>query len=318
MTPRSRARLAGILVFCAISGVAFANGSMGLALEMFDIRTWSIYVLAMVGLEAWLIGEKGGYDWQRSLLISAFANGTTAFFCTGMIGVALHSFGYNPDPLLYVTEMLFWFGLGSAYIESIVWSFWKPNVQLPPTEHRFGRIYRKSLVLRSFLAHMAGVPVALVILLSPSHPYEGLSSLVHYQRRMAMDRVMKSFGESLAGKDMVPAIGSMDQIVSTYAPDYVKSREGAWAIAYVPEYTRFDRSEQRRHPWQWNPAVSGATLTTDGNDKTDRGEIWLCRVSWNDYTEGYVLDRNTGLVSRTSDPEKLGYGGKPTRPYAGG
>jgi len=51
--------------------MASANGAMGLALEMFDYRTWTVYVVVTIVLEAWIIGVKAGFGWCLCRLKSA-------------------------------------------------------------------------------------------------------------------------------------------------------------------------------------------------------------------------------------------------------
>jgi len=279
-----------------MSSVAFGNGAMGLALEMFEYRTWAVYVVAMVVLEAWLIGIRGGYDWPRSLLISFLANGITAFMCPAIIAVGLHGFNINPNPLLYVTKLLFFFGIGSAYMESIAWSLAKPTEVLAVPDNRFAQFYQKSIVLRSFAAHMIGIPLALVILLSPSHPYQGLTRIVEAHRSREMRQVIMSLEEEIREKGQVPSISSIEDLVDKYAPTSIKNEADLWAIGYIPDYTRFDTGEQRRKPWEWNPNASGKTTATDETGNRKLGAIWLSRTQTDGYFRGYILDRDSGQV----------------------
>ena len=307
----ARRRLAFVIVTISTGSLAMANGAMGLALEMFEYRTWAVYVVAMIVLEAWLIGTKGGVDWPKSIGISLIANGITAYCCPAFFAVALHGFGFNPNPLMYVIQLLFFFGLGSAYLESIIWSFAKPTVDLPKPERRFGQWFQKSVVLRSFVTHMVGIPIALVILLSPSHPYKGLSSIVFYQRRIALTDVMKAFGQSLSGKAQVPGVHSLADLIDTYAPDFVKRKPDVWSIAYLPDYDRFDTTERRRIPWEWNAKAAGMRISTESGDSTSLGSIWLCRAYAGGLYNGFVLNRDDGEVHLSTDPQALGY---PSRP----
>ena len=64
-------RLCAVLAIGALTCMASANGAMGLALEMFDYRTWTVYVVVTIVLEAWIIGVKAGFGWCLCRLKSA-------------------------------------------------------------------------------------------------------------------------------------------------------------------------------------------------------------------------------------------------------
>ena len=73
---------------------------------------------------------------------------------------------------------------------------------------------------------------------------------------------------------------------------------------YVPHYNRFDTTEMRREPMEWNARASGHRLS-DHPETT----LWLLRCRYQGHSEGLVLQ--AGRVQRSNDAEELGY--KPTR-----
>ena len=306
MTLSTKRRFGLIALLTAMSSLAFANAAMGLALEMFEYRTWIVYVLTMIGFEAWLIGTKGGYSWSTSFTISAAANFVTAYCYTSLIGVGLHFFPINPNPLWYVTKLLFFFGIASGFFEGTVWMCFKAKGPVPAPKSRWHKLFQDSVLLRSLVAHIVAVPLALAILLIPSHPYKGLSDLVFYQRRIRLMKVMKSFEFAVQYKGKVPQLTSFSELIKKYAPDDLKSDPDLWTLAYATDYTRFDTGESRRVPWEWNPKVSGLKVGHSNDNGTSLGNIWLCRTYLGGIPQGMILDRDASTIQISFDGTALG------------
>lgn len=159
-------RLALIIGLMGVAAVASANAAMGYALEVFEFKVWTIYVAATIVLEAWVIGRGLGHGWLKSIGLSLLVNSITAFCCAGgMFAPFLHPDSrHEMNPLQYSVELLVVFGLFSAFIEAIPWSM---SVEEEDTT-------RWLVLKKSFVAHAIGIPLALMILLIPAHPYPGL------------------------------------------------------------------------------------------------------------------------------------------------
>lgn len=188
-------RLGGLFILCLLSATAHANAAMGLALEMFVPWTWAIYVVAMIAIEAYWIGRRDGLDWPRSVTNSAIANLVTATLGVGCLCQGLAPFlhgafigsSVQPRPLPNACVLLVIVGLLSAVVESTIWSRRTPR--------------RQSYLKPSIIAHLIGVPFALIVLLIPERPYVGLEAITNHQRGR---RVEKALREALQSFETPP------------------------------------------------------------------------------------------------------------------
>ncbi|MEA2553170.1 MAG: hypothetical protein QOJ65_1346 [Fimbriimonadaceae bacterium] len=246
-------RAAAIAVLVAFAASALANGAMGLALEMFDYRTWAVYVVVTLVFEAWFIGRWLELSWGKSLGITVLANALTAFVCPICLVPVLHrSFvgtAVNPNPLMNSVVLLTLFGVVSGLIESFCWS---PSA---------ARERRWQIRGRSLLAHLIGVPIALAILLIPARPYKGLETTTNRYRMWERDMAIHKFAEQFSAGARFPASGSPDEFMTDVvgrAGIWTSTRD-AWALGYVANFHRFDTSETRRIPFEINPLLLGKT-----------------------------------------------------------
>lgn len=282
--------------------MASANGSMGLALEMFEYRTWIVYVLVMLALEAWLIGRPLGLSWAKSAGIAVLANAVTAFACPCCLTPALHGAlvgsSLLPNPFWNAVSLLFWFALISALLESAFWI---------TAGKQAG--WMRALGL-TFWAHLLAVPVALAILLIPSRPYKGLESIARARRRRVRIEVAKRIGQDLSEGRSIPKAKSAEDLFQHYADvtAWGATPETIWSAAYAPRFGRFATGEDRSEPIEVNPEVIGKSA------KELPSETWLMR--WK-YLDGWV----EGIVVRTTpdpnhpycetalkqNPKQLGY-----------
>jgi hypothetical protein len=281
-----------------LSSLALANAAMGLGLEMFDLRTWLVYVVATVAFEAWFIGIRSGYGVWKSMGISIGANFVTALCCPQILAPAFHNDTINPNPIFYIVEVLFWYGLVSAVFEGFIWA---------PGKSIFIGPWRESIKVRSIFAHMLGVPLALVILLLPPRPYVGLERTVGTWRRIEILRtVMKDLGNDIDADGRVPKLGTVEELIDKYARNHEYLGHDAWVGAYLPDYGRFDTGEARRSPLELNRSVAGMKI---GEDDKHKGPttVWVIRGRRGDYCFGYLLDVGTGELKATYSSRLLGY-----------
>jgi len=149
-------RAISVILFFSLAAIALANGAMGLALEIFPFGIWIVYVIATIILEAWMIGVYLGRSWWESITWSLAFNSITAFCCAGGIFAPfLHQMVVDGNPFLWTVEILSIYGLISAIVEGVMWRF-ALRATTPSKVER-----------RAVLAHVCGIPLALVILLIP-------------------------------------------------------------------------------------------------------------------------------------------------------
>lgn len=304
-----------MVVALLLPALVAANASMGLALEMFDYTPWLVYVGVTVVFEAWMIGGWLRLHWLACIGVSIGANFFTALCCPALATPMLHE-AYvggklNPSPFLTVVVWLVVLGLFSAVIESAFWAWAKLGSNKTRAENPLAR---------SILAHMIGVPLALMILLIPAHPYRALSLTMGERRPIlwaALARTIHISGET-GDAVTVPNVRSVPELLQLAAktPDAQGRARSlpaeAWAAAYVMDYGRFDLGETRRHPVEWNVAVAGKTFKLSQSEEPAVGP-WLVRYRFED-GQAAGLCLNLGLpgfdwqpVKFTDDPARLGY-----------
>lgn len=239
------------IALIALSASALANAAMGLALEIFDFRIWSVYVIATVVLEAWIIGRSLSFDWFRSCLFSLGINCVTAFCCAGgLFAPFLHRDVIDLNPFLWTFELLAVFGLLSALVEALLWKVFYRE--------------RGSLVLRrSLLAHALGIPIALVILLLPARPYPGLEGVTNVWRYFGLIHRSNRIYEGRVRDD-----GSVRQFAKKEELEQRLDELGGLGVClYKSVYRRFDTHDPRIDP-----------LPFELNQHLEKDDEWLIRI----------------------------------------
>jgi hypothetical protein len=242
-------------------------------------------VVATVVLEAWMIGRKLGDGWPKALCISLVANLITASCCPQLFAVGMHQAFVgtiaNPDPFLNALFLFTSFGFISALIESVIWRLRRKG----PTDWQ--------IVKSSLLAHAAGVPLALVILLIPSRPYVGLEATAGGARRLDLYVALSAYAKAAAGDPKgLPAVTDATDLLKQYG------EHSNWASAYVPDFHRFDFGEAKRIPYEWNQRAAGVLIVPDSQPSEDLPMLWLVRAKEGGLYRGYSLDTASGQVSR--------------------
>lgn len=338
-------RLIPVLILTlALAATASANAAMGLGLEMFSMETWAIYVIVTLVFEAWFIGRFFKRSWPASLGISIFANFVTGFGCISLCAVGLHQTfvgsRLNPNPFLNAVVLFTVFGFGSALIESIVWAMFRVDLGTPGPRTQLGvgsevertgeasatanpyaaaglgrsgdsvldrpKIHN-SLLWRSVLAHLIGVPLGLSILLIPSHPYLGTIRATNgFRWHYVEQRLSRDLNQILAAGDPLPCAKSIPDLLAQ-VPATGWTEPDAWAAGYEADLGRFSMGENRSKPiGELNPAVCGWKAPREGEQALP-GKTWVIRRRDVDWASGLVLDRETGQVARSLDPGELGY-----------
>lgn len=280
-----------VILVGSLAASAFANGAMSLALSVFSWPYWLAYVAATLIFEAIALGRWLRCAWRQAALASIFSNAATGILggcISGIVGYGfLGSVGsaVNPDPLGQVVLMLTIYGLGSAFFEAAVW---RDVLDRHGDRRRYLPMLAKSLAV-----HLLGVPLALCILLIPDRPYPGLEAQVAWHRGTnQLGRSMKLWTALVMyvseHGDRLPVASDYPNVLQKlrpYMPETWPLAQRAWqgrewwTLCYLPDYARFDRTEMKRRPIQWNASLSGKAIADI------RQPVWLIR--WGDRPGGW-------------------------------
>lgn len=290
-----------VAVFC-IAASAQANGAMGLGLEMWDLRYWFAYVVAIIALEAWLIGRWLKISWFKCILISVLANSITGSLCSvwNPLASLLHwnivGSQTNPSPFPNAIALLTLFAIPSGWVESVIWRWAaKTNDVWPFVKH-------------VLMVHLITVPVGLVILLIPEHPYRGLEATTDYSRRRDVMRVEQALQDYVMVNESLPKSNAVKGIASELAEFAMNRDEHELALTfYVPELTRFNTGERWEHPFEVNPDLVGKHLDTEYGGVGEEDWVWYIRRpdTGIGYGWGFVVDVNSWNIKFEHDFEKL-------------
>jgi len=298
-------RAGAFLAVLGTAATASANGAMGLGLEMFDLRYWFAYVVAMVVLEAWLIGRWAKVSWPASLGISILANLITGVMCGGIgcfapfLHGAFVGSAIDPVPFLNAIVLLAAFAVPSGWVESLVWR----ACLRKSTETKF--------VARSLIVHLATVPVGLSILLIPDRPYLGLESTTAWHRRLVLVGEVRKAAEWYIGeKAQIPPetdARALGQTLEAYRdPDEGKS--SLVSALFQPGFSRFSFGEDWTRPFEINKTIVGRKFI-DAEGEVDEKWAWWVRPPYDGsgYQWGLIVELNYGQVKMSHDAKELGY-----------
>ncbi|MGC4045286.1 MAG: hypothetical protein QM758_15955 [Armatimonas sp.] len=275
-----------VLTFALIflAAPANANGGMALVYGTFRWNYWLIYVAVTVLFEALVLGWWAKSGFGRALGISVGANAVTGLLGAGFSGI----FGYmvygvgasnyvEPNPLVHATFCLVVGGIISALIESI---FWTKEASRPA-------------VRATLLVHLAGVPLALMILLIPARPYGGLEGQANFRRHFVKAAIAGALEESIQSSESKPfyAPKNWGELIKRVQPALSKrertySNEVLQVTGFRSHFGRFDTREEYREPCEFNPALAGKDLR-----KLERSE-WLVRWTGNGWSDGFTVEEN--------------------------
>lgn len=273
-----------------------ANGAMGLGLERWDTFYWAIYVIAMVGLEALLIGCKLGFSWPQSILRSLLANAFTGSVCgLGFCSPVLHMPFAGNSPFLDAIVVLHVFALPTALVETF---FWKVGDQDRVQWQGFWRV---------ILVHFALVPVALCILLIPDKPYRGTQDFIIYRQHVQRKMFAKNLHEYVRAKHQLPAtadIRELIRIVNEFTITTMRKPDQAVESTCFDlfEFNRFSFNRNNALGYEMNPKFVGKRFRTDGGSPEVFKWEWYLRSTterrrdWSIYVElstGYVRESHS-------------------------
>lgn len=267
---------------------ALANGAMGLALEMFEFKTWFVYVAAMLIIEAWMIGRWIGVSWPSSFGVAISANAFTAFCCPAVLTPVLHysmvGTQANPNPFWNAVALLTSFAFVSAFFESFFWVW---------SAHKRGKEW---VMWRVLLAHLVGVPLALAILLIPPRPYVGLEAFANGARRGSRFDIGRDVALDLMDGNPIPRVENAEQLFRHYAGHPVFGRQLKpiqWEAAYQARFTRFSTGESRLEPIEFNRELAGKKA------RDLPPETWLIRwKTESGYRQAIILQRDPGSTNQ--------------------
>jgi len=167
------------------------------------------------------------------------------------------------------------FAIPSALAEGVIWSW-------------FAKGKSSGLIIgSSVLAHLIGIPVALAILLIPSHPYVGLEGFTRAKRRWVIHDSASRMTSEIQEKARIPDLNgdTLPRIIATN-PEW----PDPWTALYEPDFQRFDFGEMKRVPLQWNLALSGKRIGGDDDWQ------WLLKSTKSSYEYGLKVNLATGEV----------------------
>jgi hypothetical protein len=265
-----------LLFFVAVlfsPALALANGAMGYALEVFDFRVWTVYVVATIALEAGIIGRFLGHSWPKSLGLSLLFNALTALCCaSGGWAPFLHAMVVDGNPVLWTFELLVTFGIISALAEAIMW-------QLTAMQAPGWPMFKKVLY-----SHAVGVPLALLILLIPSRPYPGYEAVATSWRYLHLRQALGHVYDDRTDKDgNVRQFGSFRELENR-----LDEMGGYGACLYDATYPRFATKDPRVQP-----------LEVELNQRPSTDNVdWLIRIEEHDRTVVLDSDQHVGVEFR--------------------
>ncbi len=265
---------------------------MGYGLETFELWTWVMYIAVIVGFEAWFIGRWYGHSWIGSLAVSVVANSLSAFCCAGVGGGFMHQSvlgtQYRPKPFPDALLLFTIFSLVSGVAEWFVWEFL-----------RFKLRKYQSVLWRSTLAHLLGVPIGLFIFLLPPRPYHMLEGRTWYERWLHLTRVLeKRFPLAIEDDKPLPPVRTLAELLSKLPG---KTTEGDLISSTSPEFGRFSFGNEVGRPiGEFNPGLSGMKCDQFADHPT-----WIIRSKEKGFPRGIAFDGSN--VRLTVDPNKLGY-----------
>ncbi|RYG39428.1 hypothetical protein EON81_00905 [bacterium] len=289
-----------VLPFLGLGALASANAVMGYALEQYNPRAWTVYVILTIAFEAWAIGRWAGFSWPGAVAGSLVANFVTAGCCAGFCGVGHSTFvgsPINPNPLANMIVVFSGFALISAGVEAIAWRLFK----------RGKEVGDNPLVLRVFWAHLVWVPICIAILLVPARPYPSLEGYTQYARRSYVYALKSALESQIQEAGQVPDYGNTESFFRKVVRLDAPQNPDAWAAAYQPEFGRFATGQKRGNLlWEWNPRASGLKIDSKEMPK----KIWLIRMR-SPKGRGFGLVWKDGQVGSTGNPADLGYEAAP-------
>lgn len=270
---------------------ASANGSMGLAFGIFPFGPWLIFVIATVLFEAWAFGRALKIEPPRAVTISVAANFLTALFGLMLAEVFFHGLvivgsRMNPNPLAQTVILFTVFAIASGIVEYGVWDLF---------------VKRKSgFILQSIGIHLLTVPLGLVILLVPSHPYRGMEGYVEYYRRWYREEIARGLNDYLHQNKKLPPVHSYKELEQFLKPKlgFLASDPSSWAAELPVNLTRFSTGDApRKIEVEWNSSAKF--------DPRSDGAVWLARSKQNGHPHGIILDGE--FAEYVTDPAILGF-----------
>lgn len=245
-------RTGAIIALLSLSHPALADGSTAPTLAIVDFWAGAAAAIVFVVFEAWFIGVATGRSWPKSLALSALSNVASAVICPVVFPPDFYcpffplQTGLNPNPLLFVFELLLGYGLISVFIECPFWAQRQTILAKP---------YERQVFVRCLISHVVGVPLCLAIFLVPARPYHHLEYWVLHARRMQLwEPALLQFDQAAQAERRIPIVESVNDILNyTDHPD----RDNQWLGEYMPNYSRFATGEDRSCPIRLDPASPG-------------------------------------------------------------
>jgi hypothetical protein len=306
------------LLCLLIPSAASANGAMSLALATFAWGPWLAYVVVTIVFEAATLGKWLHVPFARALGCSLSANLLTALLGGLFSGLACALLGFyggrlNPNPFGQTLLLFTLFGSLSALVEAYFWSSAaESSIVNRPFQAGAASLSHRKVTMRCLLVHLLGVPVGLAVLLIPSRPYPGLESQVYATRwyyigKGGLSGLKRPLQDYISEHEALPLVHSYAELLQLLKPNLRYSNDpDLWAAAYVPDYHRFDTTEMKRNPIEWNNRAI-IYKPTDEDDR-DHKALWLVRCRHTGFCEGLVLRPPGGLmVERSTDLKDLGY-----------
>ena len=295
MTQRDPFRKCRLLVIVTstvlIPSSASANAAMGLAFNIFPFDIWLVFVFATVLFEAWAFARAFKQPFSSCLTRAIAANVLTAIVGVEITEVFFHGlvlFGspLNPNPFLQTLVLFTAFGVVSAFLEAAAWDKLAYNAG-------------KSAQMTSLGVHLAAIPIGLVILLIPAHPYTGLQNQVNYARIDFERQVSYGLTKFTRKNHTLPKARSYDEMLMIIKPFMGRFADDKdyWAADYPAEFGRFSMGKSRK------PILTEWNSSAKRDGETDKTQ-WLTRGRINGVPHGIVIQGD--YISITHDPKLLG------------
>ncbi len=295
---------AGVLVV-GVPARADAQGCCALPLGVFTWSAWSVYLVLCIILETWLLRRWLACSFRVSMWTGVCSNIVTGLAVPTVVGYvggerwAMVGSRLNPNPVASAALLLLAYVAGSSAVKAVAWSLVRARQACSAPQG--ARTPRGAAGLM-----LLGAAPLLVVLL-PDRPYPGIEATARVERFELLNPSVGLYLQREARDyDRLPSAATYVEMLDTLHSGWWQARRNEpdhWCRGYLPLYRRFDTSESRRQPVEWNVRLPRA-----GFRQLRASTVWLVRMRDETYgATGLVMDVPDCTVRYGRNDTELGY-----------